>query len=131
MQKTDRSSFDTIARSLAHTSSRRGALKVLAGVALAGALARHAPAAVGAACPAGERDCGGTCVNLKTDRNHCGACDKKCGPCHYCGNGTCRPYKDCTNGCCNGRFCTQVYADGYCVVTSPTTCGCRSPELGS
>jgi len=42
------------------------------------------------ACPAGERLCGGRCVNVATDSAHCGDCDMRC-PVHAtCRDGTCR-----------------------------------------
>ncbi|RMH40294.1 MAG: hypothetical protein D6689_14200 [Deltaproteobacteria bacterium] len=42
-------------------------------------------------CPAGQSDCGGTCVDLATSEAHCGACGAACAPGETCQNGYCCP----------------------------------------
>jgi hypothetical protein len=50
-------------------------------------------------CPAGQNQCLGAggvpaCVNLQTDRVHCGMCRLGCVPTHACVAGACRPAND-------------------------------------
>lgn len=40
-------------------------------------------------CRPGETSCGGACVVIATDRNHCGRCDHPCADTEVCENGTC------------------------------------------
>ncbi len=40
-------------------------------------------------CPAGTEDCGGVCVNKKTDKAHCGSCNNACAAGQVCLNSTC------------------------------------------
>jgi hypothetical protein len=41
-----------------------------------------------APCPIGQTSCGGVCVNLNTNPNHCGACRRVCAS-GVCNLGTC------------------------------------------
>lgn len=41
------------------------------------------------ACPAGQIECGGTCVNPATNSNACGACGRSCAAGTACSNGYC------------------------------------------
>ena len=73
----------------------------------------------GAFCAAPTPDrCDGTCVDLQSDRNHCGTCNNDC-------------ETDCLNGACiscqnvNGRW-TVVGGDcpvAYCVIAQNASCG--------
>jgi hypothetical protein len=60
----------------------------------------------------------GTCVNLMTDNNNCGACKKMCPSGLLCDNGACK---------CNGQICSQ--ADTCCpagcanLMSSTANCG--------
>ena len=36
-------------------------------------------------------ECGGQCVDLRTDEQNCGACGVTCAPDQYCAKGSCRP----------------------------------------
>jgi hypothetical protein len=72
--------FDRFLRDLHATTSRRQALRLLAG-ALGGLplLAGGPLAWVGGhratdGCAPGLVDCGGVCVDLESDPNHCGSC---------------------------------------------------------
>jgi hypothetical protein len=56
-------------------------------------------------CPPGTTNCGGTCVDLSTSSQNCGAC----------GN-TCPPGQTCVNGLCTLVSCPDADNDGY------TTC---------
>jgi hypothetical protein len=40
-------------------------------------------------CPAGTTNCGGTCVNLSSNANNCGACGRTCGAGRACEGGVC------------------------------------------
>lgn len=43
------------------------------------------------ACPSGQRSCGGTCVNLKSDQKNCGACGNFCNAkLEFCSSGKCK-----------------------------------------
>jgi len=97
---------------------------------------------------AGETSCNGTCRDLTTDRNHCGACGRSCSSSLVCSGGACQTVcgaglSTCTRGgvayCANlrsdnvncgacGVACApgQVCAAGGCVATcgvGMTTCG--------
>jgi hypothetical protein len=73
------------------------------------------------ACPAPNAVCGGTCVNLQTDTNNCGACGSACMANQSCISGACA----CTGLVCNGACvnpntdnnncgaCGNVCAAGY------------------
>ncbi len=84
-------------------------------------------------CPVAVPDrCGTVCVDLTADRDHCGACDKACGPSAVCVGGSCEcdeGWSDCNNdstdGCecagdCDGSSCQQA---GLCSETSAHSCG--------
>ena len=70
-------------------------------------------------CPAGQTDCGGTCRDLETDTQSCGACGNACPAGEVCSGGTCAV--TCQAGLteCNGS-CVNLGID-------PTHCGsCNS-----
>lgn len=92
-------------------------------------------------CPNGWVDCNGKCVDLRTDKSNCAACDAACAT-SYCDKAACSnscsaPSVDCNGkritlntrencGVC-GRACTssQVCSDGVCVDNSAiTNMGC-------
>jgi hypothetical protein len=50
-----------------------------------------------AGCFAGFVDCAGVCVDLQTDRAHCGGCGHACAPGEGCAAGACTP--TCTDDC--------------------------------
>jgi len=52
-----------------------------------------------------ENCCNGTCVNLDTDANNCGACGNQCQP--DCAGGTAL----CTGGVCNSEYCMAMNCD--------------------
>jgi len=66
-------------------------------------------------CSVGTQDCSGTCVNPKTDPQHCGGCDVACGPEERCSAGSCGP--NCAD--------TLTDCDGVCldVTRDPEHCG--------
>jgi formylglycine-generating enzyme len=67
------------------------------------------------ACPLGQTDCGGACVDLKTDAGHCGECATACGV-----NGTC------LQGLCLGPHCEGVAP--LCGPAANEDC-CQSPSV--
>jgi hypothetical protein len=94
-----------------------------------------------AGCPAGLVDCGGICVDLMTDFNHCGGCKQACpwgltnecvaGAC-VCGkeNAPCDNGLNCVKGACTcvaGGFCKGCCQGDTCVPVgsgqSATKCG--------
>lgn len=78
----DATRFDRLTRALIWNSSRRGALRLLAGGLAAGLLTQRGPAPAGAAqlagCTAPRTMCSGYCVDLATNPFHCGACFSYC-----------------------------------------------------
>ncbi len=79
-------------------------------------------------CPSGMTDCGGTCVDLSTDRDHCGACGTACAIHEICSAGAC--YRRCDPG--------EGFCDGACrhIIDDPAYCGdcttsCASTEVCS
>ena len=53
-------------------------------------------------CPAGQRDCGGACVDVALDAANCGACGKTCNAGEACRAGSCT---DCASACGAGQTC--------------------------
>lgn len=77
----DQQRFDAVTRTIARTPSRRKLL----GLLVAGVASALLPGRSGGAqsddvgfCPPGYRSCGGFCVDLGSDRDHCGACFTPC-----------------------------------------------------
>jgi hypothetical protein len=69
-----------------------------------------------AACPAGQTDCGGSCVDLLSSAGHCGACFNSCPLGGVCQGGVCGGI-DCMDG--------QTDCGGACVdlLSSAAHCG--------
>ncbi len=70
-------------------------------------------------CTGGMKSCQGTCVDTRTDRRHCGACDSWCdGPGLECCGGSCKTIQTDEENCgacgvaCDAR--TQRCVDGQC-----------------
>lgn len=61
----------------------------------------------GITCPAGQTLCAGTCVNLSTDSNNCGACGTVCTAPSTCGGGGTPGVCGCTDDgtACSGQVC--------------------------
>lgn len=57
--------------------------------------------------------CGGACVDTRTDRRHCGGCDRPCGAGLDCAGGRC--------SCVKGGSCAGCCADGACVPLASQT----------
>jgi peroxiredoxin len=75
-------------------------------------------------CPSGQTLCNGTCVNIATDPNNCGACGSKCASGQSCQAGVC--FKE---SCPSG----QTLCDGTCVntATDPNNCGACGSKCAS
>src|SRR5688500_5116573 len=118
----ERRQFDDLTRAVAVGTSRRGALKALAGgaagglAALLGARAEAAPGGGGgkptkapccpagtdALCPVAGRP---TCVDTRADPLHCGGCGAACAAHQTCQAGACLgapPAPTCADGAKNG-----------------------------
>jgi len=65
-----------------------------------------------AGCPAGQQSCGGECVDIWLDREHCGGCDRACLDGQFCTTGQCLP---CQHQCMLGV--KQCAPDGRSVQT--------------
>ncbi|MBL8684654.1 MAG: hypothetical protein JNK05_36095 [Myxococcales bacterium] len=100
----------------------------------------------GVACPMGQTRCGATCVDLQTDRVHCGACETSCPDTQVCVAGACQlecaaPQVRCGEGsmmsCINtqtdtancgacGASCAPAGATGACAMGVCTVSACNS-----
>lgn len=102
--------FDSLARALGAGSSRRGLARVFGGLALGGGIVAHGAERAEAKKKKNKNKkkdkkkqkkcqkhcqssicCDGTCVDVITDRNNCGACGNVCGAGQYCFNTQCTP----------------------------------------
>lgn len=123
--------FDALTKSLSSTSRRR-ALRLLAGGALGGVLAKvglaeaaaQETAAVGDRCrrnrdcDRNERCCNRRCINVLSDERACGACGNRCGSGETCINGACfRSCRGARPGVCNTNSCGNL-------------CGCNTTFNG-
>ena len=105
--------FDTWARALASPGPRRGALRLLAGGALAAAWARLG--AAGAAADDDDGDgCRGTCDRCERNGQ---CCSNRCreGRCRCKARGACRVGRACCSGVCR--------RDGTCKPAATVACG--------
>jgi Stigma-specific protein, Stig1 len=128
-QVSDRS-FDELARGLASGSISRGKALKLMGAALVGSALASVPGMAWArGCPQGQTRCGGRCVNLKTNENHCGSCANHCRSTQTCCKGRCVNLQinenhcgSCRNRCAEGQECVHGSCEPIC---GPTNCaGC-------
>lgn len=109
----DAARFDALLRSLTDEApSRRTLMRALAGGLVATGLV-GAPAVAAKKCKAGRKRCGKKCVDLNTNRKHCGACKNACFVDIACVAGQCQCRDlgaDCEVGgqCCSGRCSTVV-----------------------
>ena len=145
--------FDALVRVLGTDAPRR---RVLAGfmASLPLALAGHDAAAKGrrkkkkpnpatAGCANGLDACNGSCVDLKSDPDHCGGCGETCAAGEMCCRWNCVDTQEsekhcgaCGNACDNGEVCvagqcsscTQGYVCGATVsfCDAQYGCGCTS-----
>lgn len=81
------------------------------------------PADSGSACGA-RASCGGECVDLATDRAHCGACGRSCGALEICAAERC----ECEDTC-DGR-CVDVFSDRAHCGACGNACGADTECLG-
>ena len=107
----DERRFDQFTLRFARGISRRGASRLLAGLAITASLST-APESLGKRkrkkkCKKGTQKCGKVCVNLATNALHCGACGNNCAG-RACQNGVCQTTPV---GCPAG----QVRCGGLCV----------------
>jgi hypothetical protein len=82
-------------------------------------------------CPAGQQDCGGTCVSL-TDPSHCGMCGMSCRADQIC-TGSCQcpfPLTDCGGACVDTRFDLD-HCGGCGIACDPVSETCSPGGVGS
>jgi hypothetical protein len=58
-------------------------------------------------CPSSLTDCGGSCVDILTNAQHCGGCDQPCPAGRDCANGQCQPTV-CNPPCDRCKTCEPV-----------------------
>ena len=113
--------FDRLARTLAAGDTRRAALRLLGGAALAAGLARLGLAADEAAADDRDASCRGSCDRCTGDGQCCsGRCRE--GACRCKPRGACKVDR----ACCSGR-CRR---DGTCKPAEATACGRGDPSDG-
>jgi hypothetical protein len=65
-------------------------------------------------CTGGETACMGSCSNMMTDEQNCGACGTQCAPGHECVSGTCKPATECKHFKANDPTAMSgIYTHGY------------------
>lgn len=86
-----------------------------------------------ATCVVGEGCCSDSCVDLETDKQHCGSCNTVCPGSQLCESGACVAGPTCPagQGECDGDVSTSCETD---LMTTPTHCGacgsvCRAGEV--
>jgi hypothetical protein len=120
-EPTERS-FDELAKGLASGTVSRGKALRWMGGALVGAALASMPGmawAEGGRCPTGQTRCNDRCVNLQTNRNHCGSCRNRCRSTQICCKGNCvnpqtnaRHCGACLNRCPEGEECVAGVCQG-------------------
>lgn len=92
--------------------------------ACAAGICTYAAAVDGGTCGGGRNCCGGDCVDLRTDRDHCGGCGRACGAGEACFGGRCFPACDvCASGCAfsSVQAAVDAAAPGATVTLCPGT----------
>jgi hypothetical protein len=82
------------------------------------------------ACPEGQTNCAGTCIDLQSDPDNCGTCGLACAFGEFCSGGSCAAVLSDGSACTQGSQCqSENCVDGVCC---DTTCGatCQSCGLG-
>jgi hypothetical protein len=78
------------------------------------------------ACTGGTSCCAGTCVNLQTNPNNCGACGHICPPGQSCVSGACQCPATAPNFCASTNTCLAACPAGTSF--DPSTCQCVACE---
>jgi len=144
--------FDELAKELAKSKiSRRRVLRALAILTMGGLLSLIRGSVNGkisiarasssfkvylpvifSSCAAGLTNCNGTCVDLQTDANNCGACGTICPAGATCVNGQCTllsqgspcsSNSQCISGHCVDGFCCNTACSGTCQACSNSKTG--------
>lgn len=114
-------SFDALIRSLTASRPRRGVLRTVAGLAVAGPLgvwrgmrgveARKKHKRKPRKCKDPKTKCGATCKTLQSDPRHCGGCGKACAAGESCVSGHCTAGTSCPAGLTRCRACVDLASD--------------------
>lgn len=82
----------------------------------------------GCLCSPGTEECDDRCVDLQTDPEHCGQCDRSCGALEECREGAC----ECLAGTdrCGGSLCLDLERDPFHCGTCEETCEGAEACLG-
>ena len=114
----DSNRFDTLVKSLSRSGTRRGLVRLVTALPLAGALATLVGHEVSLADGSGAIVGGGHRRRNRGNTNHHhrrdhgdDTCNRKCGPCKRCKNGSCKKKRDGTvcqgDGVCTHGQCTK------------------------
>lgn len=76
-------------------------------------------------CRGGLKQCGATCVDTASDKNHCGGCNQTCPAGLICTNGTCTSVLGCRAG---DQICVD---DGNCPGSNNPGCFCITDVEGT
>jgi hypothetical protein len=134
-------SLDELAKGLASGTVSRGKALRWMGGALVGAALASVPGmawAEGGRCSTGQTRCNDRCVNLQTNRNHCGSCRNRCASNQTCCKGRCvnlqrnvRHCGTCLHRCEEGEECVNGVCQGGGGCTGGTTpCGTQCCQPG-
>ena len=84
------------------------------------------------ACPAGQENCNGQCVDLKNETQNCGSCGNQCRTGEICEGGACMRTSGIAAVAVTGCPTGEIYCNGRCADLSSDTqncglCGNRCP----
>jgi hypothetical protein len=79
------------------------------------------------ACTGGTSCCAGSCVNLQTNPDNCGACGHICPPGQPCVNGACQCAATAPNFCASTNTCLAACPAGTSF--NPSTCQCEAAGI--
>ncbi len=65
-------------------------------------------------CESDEIECGGTCIDPTSNRNHCGGCESACSGAEVCSDGTCRTSCPGSQTLCEGGCYSLSSSDDHC-----------------
>jgi hypothetical protein len=75
--------------------------------------------------------CGGACLDVRADPNHCGSCDTRCPPGQPCCDGSCRGDDAANCGSCGNTCPRSESGPGHCVGGQCHRCGPAETECPS
>jgi hypothetical protein len=68
----------------------------------------------GETCSPGQMNCGGECVDVQVEPDHCGGCDEPCEPGEVCQEGSCGSPCEAQEMLCGGTCVDPLATDAHC-----------------